>query len=242
MTRLAPLSQAAHGTLGWTPTVSGLSLDGTASVPVSMDELPDFAVRFPLAIRMVRGRAAPVVPVGALQGGNTPLLDASGGWRPRIVPFALRQGPFQSVRTGERDAVFVDETVLSAPGGPVVPLFDGKGDLSDATREHLSALAGWQKSMRQAEQAATALFKARLLQPWREGETTLFAPDADALAALGGVRLAQMHETGALRLAHMVELSQALIGAAVPPARPAPAREANAEGDAFLRALREEMS
>lgn len=242
MTRLAPLSFAAHGGLGWIPTVSSLESDGTAAASISMDEVPAFAVRFPLAIKVRGGRALPVVPVSLLSCAGMPILDETGVWRPRIVPFALRRGPFQSVRTGRNGAAFVDETHLLPAGGQVVPLFEGSGGLSAATGNHLSALAGWQAGMKRAERAATALYKARLLVPWRDDHTTLFAPDADALVGMAGRQLSQMHQADALRLAHMIELSQALIDASPPSPNDKPLAGETGDGDAFLRALREEMS
>ena len=239
MTRLAPLSFAAHGSLGWTPTVSSVVPGQGAAVALSADELPGFALRLPLAIQLQRGRARPVVPVRGVRAGGLPLLDEAGTWRARIVPFALRRGPFQAVRTADTETVFVDETALVPPGGAVVPLFDGPGTLAAATRDHLAALAGWQAGLARAERAAGALHAARLLRPAR-GDDPVLRPDPEALARLEGDALAQLHRVGALRLAHMIELSQGLV-AAMPAPGPDPAARPADDADAFLQAFREEM-
>jgi hypothetical protein len=241
MTRLAPLSFAAHGSLGWTPTVSSVVPGQGAAVALCMDELPGFALRLPLAIQLQRGRARPVVPVRGVRAGGLPLLDEAGTWRARIVPFALRRGPFQAVRTADTETVFVDETALLPPGGAVVPLFDGPGTLAAATRDHLAALAGWQAGLAWAERAAGALHAARLLRPCRGGDDPFLRPDPEAVARLEGGALAQLHRVGALRLAHVIELSQGLVEATPAPG-PDPAARPADDADAFLRAFREEMS
>lgn len=241
MTRLAPLSFTAHGSLGWAPAVSRSAPGESAAAALAMEELPGFALRFPLAIQLQRGRALPVVPVRGVRAGGMPLLDEAGAWRARIVPFALRRGPFQSVRTGGAETVFVDETALSPPGGAVVPLFDGPGTLSAATRDHLSALAGWQAGLARAERAASALQAARLLRPWNGVDGLLLLPDPEAVAGLKGDALAQLHRVGALRLAHLVDLSQGLVDSTPPPTLE-PVTRTPDDADAFLRAFREEMS
>ena len=242
MTRMTPLSNTRHSKMGWTSRGPRLAPDATSSVRLCLDEIPIFAIRMPVVFRVVAGRAQPVIPVGALQTGETPLLDDTGGWRPRTVPFDLRRGPFEIVRTQDRDAVFVDESELISSASATMPLFDSAGAFHKRARAHLAQLSGWHRSLKLAEVAATLLHRADLLLPWPKGGVGFYVAASDRIKDVAGDTTAMLHAAGALRLAHASELSLGMIEARPVAAENDRSFTKTPQDNDFLKAMREEFS
>jgi len=242
MTRMTPLSNSLHGNMGWTPHLSKPAQGASSVVRLCLDEVPIFAIRMPVVFRVASGRAQPVIPVGVLQAGETALVGTGGDWRPRAVPFDLRRGPFEVLRTEGRDVVYVDEEKLVSSAAAKAPLFDGKGALHAETAAHLSQLSAWGRSFRSAERAATLLLQAELLSAWPKGGAGLYVVASDRLGAVAGETLAKLHADGALRLAHASDLSLGMIEARPVAANNARSSTVAPEDTAFLKALREEFS
>lgn len=233
-----PLSPTTHRDLGWTPAVARLQERDAAVVPLALDEIGVFAIRFPMVFRETQRGAEPVIPVGALASGATPLTGSGGEWRARAIPFFLRRGPFEVVRMGADETVFVDEGRLKPIATAKHPLFGPDGRPEKQTGIHLGQVVAWTRGLARAARAGALLRKAQLLAPWRVDES-LRVVNLERLSAVSGPVAAKLHTEGALRLAHASELSLGMIEA-WPAASKAPrVVKTLPDDDPFLAALRE---
>lgn len=214
--------------------------DDSYNVRLCLEEVPVYAIRMPIVFRMDSGRVKPVIPTGVLNAGATPLVSANGGWRPRAVPFDLRRGPFEVLRTEGRDVVFVYEEKLAPSDYAKVPLFDGNAALHADTDAHLKQLSAWHRSLRSAERSATLLYRAELLSPWPKAAGH-YVIASDRLQAVTGAALAKLNANGALRLAYASELSLGMIEARLIAAETARPAMTAPEDMAFIKAMREEF-
>jgi hypothetical protein len=244
MAKLTPLTRTRHGHLGWTAGLSGADDARAEFVPVCLAEIAILAVRLPIVFRQQGRRIQPGIPVRELQKGQTPVWSDTGDWVPLARPFALQTGPFDIVTTGSTETVFVDEDQLRPAPDAATALFDDTGEMTDATKAHLSHLAGWHKSLKAAERAGYLLAQHGLLERWPHIQSPFLAVKKDAVARVDSDALPVLHEAEALWLAHASLLSLSMVDArpirrAAPPPHQPPVSE---QGDAFLQALREEMS
>lgn len=238
MPKPTPLSSTRHRDLGWTPSVARLSGGEAAVVPLALEEIGLFAIRFPIVFRETQREVEPVIPAGALANGATPLTGPGGEWKARAIPFFLRRGPFELVRAAGETTIFVDENSLGPAATAKHPLFGADCRPEKQTADHLGQLVAWTRGLERAARAGALLRNAHLLEPWRV-DGSLRVVDPERLAALSGAVAAKLHAEGALRLAHASELSLGMIEAR--PTASQPLRTANTlpDDDPFLAALRE---
>jgi hypothetical protein len=160
---------------------------------------------------------APVAVFGLAQGENLAL--EGGRWTARYVPALLRGYPFGVARAGGDNYVMVVDVPhagLSATEGE--PLFDDKGEPSEALKERQRFVEQFEVDAQQTRLACQRLLELELLKPMRfdatlpDGTTItldgFLTVDGERLGALPDAQVVEMHRSGLLGLihAHLISL------------------------------------
>lgn len=212
---------------------------GLSAVPLALSEALHAAAFLPLAL--TTGKVPrPMILLAAGPDTASPLV-VDGRLSGRYMPMVLRFYPFLPLRDlQERSLVVAGDTggghlLQGRAGAGWLPVFDAAGQLATETAKRVQGLAEWQAGRDAALAAAQVLEQAGVLAPARglaEGWQTV---DPSLLAALPSDRVAAMHDSGALALAHAL-----ITGAAHWPrlhagqSRPVPVDRA---GQEFLQAF-----
>jgi len=248
---LFPVSPERHGTRRWRRFSSYAFAQAHPVVPLVLGEHEQIAACLPI---LFTDSAAGPLPVALTRlGVQTALVADNGAWRGSYVPSILRVHPFHAQPTeGDQFALMVDEASGLVTDDPQdVAFFTPDGALDP----ELAQVVDFFRNRVQAEvltrAAMAAITRAGLLAPFvpPEGKTLpcagLMQVNAEALAGLGRVALADLHRAGALALVysalvaqhHLAFLAHAetLLARAAPKAAASPPE--NAELSGFFDAL-----
>lgn len=227
MARYQPLDSEKHRAHGWKRFDSLAHTAGQICAPVVLAELPALLPHYALAFaRDAQGAFRPVAVQGLYRDENLLVTD-TGKWLLPYVPSIYRAHPFALHGMGEGEArrsvlcFDLDSGLYRESPESVLRerrFFEDDGSPSDELGKLLQFLQQRQANDRQTQRAVDALAAAELLQPaqWqlqspdpeRELARGWFSVDEKRLAAISGDTLEQLHQTGALMLAHAQLLSR----------------------------------
>ena len=179
---------------------------GLKAVPLALSEALHAAAFLPLALTNDKV-PRPMIVMAAVPDMPSPLI-VDGRLSGRYLPMILRFYPFLPLRDPQEPALVVAgdmggvHLLQGQAGAAWMPVFDDTGQLAPDAADRVQGLAQWQAGRDAALAAARGLAQAGVLCPARGLADDWQTVDPALLAALPPERVAAMHDSGALALAH----------------------------------------
>lgn len=218
MAKIVPITPQTHGQRSWRrPPHFGFSAR-EAFIFLSIGELPQAALRYPICF--VRyGESLRVVALVGLEPGSNLCLTPEGGWLESYLPILMRTYPFALMPTesGERVLCVDDDCGLVQPGMGAQPFYNSEGGLDTPVAELMRLLVRFEQEKVVGEQITSLLDKLGLVVPWdlsipapgggiRKVEG-LFTIDEEKMNALSDEDFISLRRAGGLSLAYCQMLS-----------------------------------
>ncbi len=210
---IVPVTLARHGGQRWHRFRDYGFARHRTELPLALAETDALAGTFPILFRKIDNAPVPVVMLAPAGQETVPVVGRDGRWCAPYVPAALRAYPFDMSETADDGAVLtIDEgSGLMSGQAQGLPFFDKAGQMAPDLRQVRSFLRLRMAGQRVARRAAAALAEADLLCPLPEldiGGPGLWAVDDAALMNINSIALADLWQSGALRLAmaHRISL------------------------------------
>lgn len=217
MPKYQPITRDAFVGLRWQSPTHYRDSEHLGHITLSPREVYRAATVMPVAFARQGKTLEPVAIVGQ-QADRNLFIGPEGQWLGRYVPAVLRHSPFRLMPTSKGEAALcadIESEWISEADG--YAFFDGHQP-SEAVQRMLAELTQWQSDCGKPLQAIMeALQENNLLKPWpltfvqpdgtecvHEG---LYHIDQQALEALKGASLEQLHRVHALPLIYAHRLS-----------------------------------
>ncbi len=168
MSTATALTLETHGMKFWTgPESYGFAAD-TPMADVSVKEVVEASIRFPLAI-VKRDQNYHLAGLLGLEPKRNLFVGPAGEWLGSYVPQAFRFYPFVLAPNVVGDLVFcvADSYVPRGPSDQAEPYFGADGKLSPKTQAVFNALADFERGKSSLTQQLNILGRMNLLTPWR---------------------------------------------------------------------------
>lgn len=214
---LRALSYRRHAAMRWQRFRDYHFAADQSIVPLAAAELPRAVGELPIAFA-AQGESYALTAVLGRGPGENLYVGSDGRWQGRYVPAHLRGHPFYLAETGARRwVVAVDEgSGLVADEGEA--LFSAEGQPSQALAPVIRFLEQLARARAATERACAQLAECELLEPWpvvlpedgggSQRRGGLYRVRESSLGALDREKLAQLHLSGALRVAYAQLLGQ----------------------------------
>lgn len=206
------ISKRQHAQARYQPRQGYRHAAGQLVTPVLLAELPKLVTQFVLGFMPQQEGISAVVLLG-VEDGHTLYLAPDGRWLGSYVPASLRGYPFTLLPDDQGQTVLcIDADHLTADPAQGERLFDEDGQPAEAVARQLEFQRQCAADRRRTQQAAQALQRAGVLEPWtlevprgegegvqridgllRVNEKALNTLEADTYASLQGAPMALAH-------------------------------------------------
>jgi hypothetical protein len=169
MTRLSAITRQTHMNKSWTWFTSYRFAARECFVPVAAVEIPDAALRLPLAFVKQQEHFI-LVAILSLTPGTNLFVSPDGQWLGKYVPSEFRRYPFRLARGGPENELLLcvddDSGLVSADKTAGEPFFDEDEELSKPVQDVLAFLSHLERSRTVTNAQVAELAEAGLIEEW----------------------------------------------------------------------------